>query len=293
MNNKKTVVGIGEALFDVFPEGRKIGGAPANFAYHATLQGCDGIAVSAVGRDALGDEIESIFNASGLNCRLQRSEFPTGTVQVSVSPAGQPSYEIKENVAWDDIRVDDALAALAPKTDCVCFGSLAQRSATSRESIRSFIAAMPAGAMKVFDINLRQHYYSPELLRESLDLCNILKINDDELEIISTMFGVEGDDEKRARAIMERFGLRALILTCGTRGSYVFASGGQTSFLPTPVVEVVDTVGAGDSFTGAFVASALAGRSIAEAHRRAVDVSAFVCTRSGAMPDDMPDDLRG
>ena len=291
-NSLKTVVGLGEALFDVFPQGRKIGRAPANFAYHATQMGCRGVAVSAVGRDELGDEIEQLFTSMKLDHILQRSERPTGTVQVTVDAAGVPAYEIKEDVAWDSICFDDSLAALARQTDCVCFGSLAQRQQGSRQAIAAFLAAVKPGALKVFDINLRQHFYSKELIEASLGQCNILKINDEEFEIVSDMFDLEGTIARRAAMLMERFSLKALILTCGAECSYVFDATGEVSHIATPRVEVVDTVGAGDSFTGAFCASLLRGLPVAEAHRRAVDVSAYVCTCAGAMPE-LPGSLRG
>lgn len=280
---KKLVVGIGEALFDVFPEGKKIGGAPANFAYHATQLGCDGVAVSSVGNDALGDEIVEIFNRNDLKHHLQRHDTPTGTVQVTVDDKGIPSYEIKENVAWDNIQFDPALENLARHADCVCYGSLAQRNAESRRAIQQFLALMKPEAIKVFDINIRQHFYSKELIEANLKQCNVLKINDDEMLLVGEMFGLKGTIDEMARQLLDMYGLRSVILTCGATGSYVFTPG-ETSYLDTPKVQVADTVGAGDSFTAAFCASMLQGRSVAESHRRAVDVSAFVCTQNGAMP---------
>lgn len=286
----KTVVGIGEALFDVFPEGRKIGGAPANFAYHCTQMGLEGVAVSSVGNDELGDEIAAIFETNGLKHHLQRHATPTGTVQVTLDEAGVPSYEIKEGVAWDNIRYDERLRTLATKADCVCYGSLAQRSAASRAAIEQFLADMRPDAVKIFDINLRQHFYTRELIESNLKRCTVLKINDDEIKVVASMLDIEGTLEQVGRALLDRFGLHAVILTCGVDGSYVFTKD-AVSFLPTPRVEVADTVGAGDSFTAAFCASILKGDDIATAHRKAVDVSAYVCTQTGAMPT-LPDHLR-
>ncbi|MDE6306218.1 MAG: carbohydrate kinase, partial [Muribaculaceae bacterium] len=221
---------------------------------------------------------------------LQRTVFPTGTVQVTLDAAGIPQYEICENVAWDNIEYTDELDELASKADCVCFGSLAQRGAVSYGTITRFLDRMPADSLKVFDINLRQHFYTSEVLDASMNRCNILKINDEELEVITPMFGLSGSVEHRCRALMAKYGLRCLILTCGTDGSYVFTAD-EVSFLETPRVKVADTVGAGDSFTGAFCGSLLAGASVRDAHRRAVDVAAFVCSQSGAMPR-IPDGLR-
>lgn len=284
--NNKLVVGLGEALWDVLPDGKKIGGAPANFAFHVSQFGIPSCAVSAVGDDALGDELLQNFSQVGLNVLMPKVEQPTGTVQVTLDDAGIPQYEITEQVAWDNIPFTPELAELAARTTAVCFGSLAQRNESSRRTIRRFIEAMPRteDTLVVFDINLRQHFYSPELVRESIELCNILKINDEELEIVARMFGDEAlSTEDFCRKLLKDYNLRMLILTCGTSGSYVF-SDTETSFRPTPLVEVADTVGAGDSFTGAFIASLLNGRSLQQAHETAVNTSAYVCTQHGAMP---------
>lgn len=283
---KNLVVGIGEALWDLLPDGKKIGGAPANFAYHVSRFGLNSRVVSAIGDDELGHEIIDNFNANGLNQLIATVPFPTGTVQVEVDANGIPQYDIKENVAWDNIPYTDELEALAQDTVAVCFGSLAQRNEVSRATINRFLDAMPKTdeTLIVFDINLRQHFYTIEVLTESIKRCNILKINDEELITISNIFDLPIDNCKAAcQTLIERFDLRILILTCGTFGSYVFTRD-DVSFLPTPKVKVADTVGAGDSFTAAFVASILKGKSISEAHTAAVETSAFVCSQYGAMP---------
>ncbi len=280
------VVGIGEVLWDCLPEGRQLGGAPANFAYHASQLGMDAIVVSAIGRDNLGNEIAALLKEKHLGMHLDIVPLDTGTVQVSLDEDGIPQYDIKENVAWDSIPYTEALQTIARQTKAVCFGSLAQRSTISRKTIASFIDDMPqeSDTLKVFDINLRQNYFSREVTEESLRRCNILKINDEELAVVARMLALKSDEqETECKEIIARYNLRMLILTCGINGSYVFTSD-TSSFLPTPKVEVADTVGAGDSFTGAFVASILSGKSIAEAHRKAVEVSAYVCTQHGAMP---------
>lgn len=280
------IVGMGEALWDCLPEGRKIGGAPANFAYHVGQFGFNSLAVSAIGNDELGAEIVEKFNQRNLRHLLETVDYPTGTVQVTLDEKGIPCYEILEDVAWDNIPYSDRLDEIAHNCRVVCFGSLAQRSKVSRETINRFLDSMPQSddVYKVFDINLRQHFYDEGTIVNSLKKCNILKINDEELVVVGRMFGCsELSQSEACRKILETYGLRMLILTCGTDGSYVFTSEGF-SFQPTPKVEVADTVGAGDSFTGAFIASLLKGKSIEDAHRRAVEVSAFVCTQNGAMP---------
>lgn len=280
------VVGMGEALWDVLPEGKKIGGAPANFAYHVSQFGLPSCVVSAVGDDALGKEIVENFTSKGLNQLIAEVPYPTGTVQVEIDPAGVPQYDIKENVAWDNIPYTAHLEALAERTKAVCFGSLAQRNIVSRTTINRFLDAMPHDNdnLVVFDVNLRQGFYDKEILCNSMTRCNILKINDEELVTVSRMFGYRGIDlQDKCWILLGKYNLKMLILTCGINGSYVFTPG-NVSFQPTPKVEVADTVGAGDSFTAAFIASILKGKPVAEAHACAVQTSAFVCTQKGAMP---------
>ena len=281
------VVGMGEALWDMLPEGRKLGGAPANFAYHVSQFGLDSRVVSAVGDDELGNEILANFAEKQLECQIEKVAYPTGTVLVTLDEKGVPCYEIKEGVAWDNIPYTPALENLAKQTRAVCFGSLAQRNAVSRETINRFIDEMPQdeNILKIFDINLRQHFYSKELIEASLKKSNVLKINDEELVVVGEMFGfADIDFQDKCWILLAKYNLKMLILTCGTEGSYVFTPG-EVSFLETPQVQVADTVGAGDSFTGAFVAAILNGKTVKDAHRLAVDVSAFVCTQNGAMPE--------
>lgn len=286
MKNKDVVVGMGEALWDVLPEGKKIGGAPANFAYHVSQFGLPSGVVSAVGEDNLGHEIIENFTSKGLNHKIATVPYPTGTVLVELDADGVPQYDIKENVAWDNIPFTEDLENLAKNTKAVCFGSLAQRNIVSRETIKRFLNTMPKkdDTLVVFDVNLRQGFYTKEILTESMERCNILKINDEELVTVSRMFGYPGIDlQDKCWILLGKYNLKMLILTCGINGSYVFTPG-NVSFQPTPVVEVADTVGAGDSFTAAFIASILKGKDVNEAHRRAVETSAFVCTKNGAMP---------
>lgn len=280
------VVGMGEALWDVLPEGRKIGGAPANFAYHVSQFGLPSCVVSAIGDDALGKEIIENFTSKGHDQLIAEVPYPTGTVQVEIDQTGIPLYDIKENVAWDNIPYTEHLDALAKRTKAVCFGSLAQRNVVSRNTINHFLDTMPKDddSLIVFDVNLRQGFYNKEILCKSMQNCNILKINDEELITVSRMFGYPGIDlQDKCWILLGKYNLKMLILTCGINGSYVFTPG-NVSFQPTPKVEVADTVGAGDSFTAAFIASILKGKSVTEAHSIAVKTSAYVCTQKGAMP---------
>ena len=277
---------MGEALWDVLPEGKKLGGAPANFAYHVSQFGLESRVVSAVGQDKLGAEILENFRQKQLYGLIETVPYPTGTVQVELDAEGVPCYDIKEGVAWDNIPYTQALDGLARQTHAVCFGSLAQRSIVSRQTIHRFLDAMPddADTLRIFDINLRQGFYTKEILCDSFRRCNILKINDEELVTVSRMFGYPGIDlQDKCWILLAKYNLKMLILTCGVNGSYVFTPG-HVSFVETPKVQVADTVGAGDSFTAAFTSAILRGRSVAEAHRLAVETSAYVCTQQGAMP---------
>lgn len=288
---KRLVVGLGEVLWDMLPEGRKIGGAPVNFAYHAGQFGIDTMAVSAIGNDKLGEDTIAEMNGKHLNHIFPSVPYPTGSVQVKLDEKGVPAYDIKENVAWDNIPFTNEIESVARNCRAVCFGSLAQRNAVSRNTIRKFIESTPSDCIRIFDINLRQNFYTSNVIRDSLEHCNILKINDEEIMLVSRMFNYDSSNiENVCRTIMEDFSLEMVILTCGTKGSYIFTKGG-VSFMPTPKVNVADTVGAGDSFTGSFCAAILRGLPVAEAHKKAVEVSAYVCTQNGAMPE-IPESMK-
>ena len=290
MENK--IVGLGEALWDVLPEGKKLGGAPANFAYHAGQFGLDTLAISAVGEDQLGDETLSALEKKGLKYIMPRVPFPTGTVQVELDAQGVPAYEIREGVAWDNIPFTPEMEKVARSCKAVCWGSLAQRHEVSRNTIHRFLDATPPTCLKIFDINLRQTFYDEEVIRASLKRCNILKINDEELVTIGRLFGYPGlDMSNKCWLILGKYNLDMLVLTCGVNGSYVFKPGAMT-FLETPKVDVADTVGAGDSFTASFCAAILKGLSVSDAHQLAVETSAYVCTCNGAMPR-IPAELTG
>ena len=287
----KTVIGIGELLWDMLPSGKQMGGAPVNFAYHASQLGCESLAISALGDDVLGDEIYSKLDSLGMKYIVPTVGLPTGTVQVTLDEAGSPNFIITKNVAWDKIPLTDQMLEYARKADAVCFGSLAQRDDVSRASITAVVDAVQKGALKIFDINLRQNFYSRQLIEDSLRKANILKINDDELLIVNDLLGIGGtSQDETSKWILSHYPLDMLVLTCGAKGSAIYY-GDKKSEMATPKVTVADTVGAGDSFTAAFAAALLNGKSVEAAHRLAVDVSAFVCTQNGAMPV-LTDDLK-
>jgi fructokinase len=288
MEAKRYVVGLGEALWDKNElKGEKnLGGAPLNFSFHAAqwLDMDTVIVVSALGADEDGDELNRELNKKELPQVRQIETKRTGVVLVTYDKDGKPSYNIKEDVAYDYIPFDEETKAIAQNCRAVCFGSLAQRSPVSRETIREFLDNTPSDCKKIFDINLRQKFYSKDIIEESLQRCNILKINDNELIEVSRMFGYSNlSFESRCWAILNHYKLEMLLLTCAENGSYVFTPG-LMSFQDTPVVKDPKTVGAGDSFTGSFVAAILCGKSVIDAHKRAVEVSAFVCSKEEAMP---------
>lgn len=281
-----TVVGIGEALWDILPEGKKLGGAPANFAYHISQFGLNGCVVSAVGKDSLGRELVGELSKKKVNKVIPLVDYPTGTVMVKLDANGIPEYDITRNVAWDNIPFTPEIEELAKRTDAMTFGSLAQRNEVTRATIHRFLDSMPKGddVLKVFDINMRQDYCTAEIAAESLRRCNVLKINDEELIVLRSMFAIPGEtQEEQCMHILREYNLKMVVLTCGVNGSYVFTPE-RFTFVPTPVVEVADTVGAGDSFSASFIAAILHGKPVSEAHLLAADVSAFVCSRHGAMP---------
>lgn len=246
---ERKIVGLGEALWDCLPEGKKLGGAPANFAYHAGQFGFDTLAVSALGEDALGEETIAALEDRRLSYLMPRIPYPTGTVQVTLDEQGIPTYNIREGVAWDNIPFTPEIEQVARNCQAVCFGSLAQRSVVSRETIAKFLDSTPSDCVKIFDINLRQSFFTKEIIEASMRRCNILKINDEELVVVSRMFGLPDlDEEKRCKQLIQEYNLDILVLTCGTNGSYVFTAD-RSYYQPTPKVEVADTVGAGDSFT--------------------------------------------
>ncbi len=286
----KTIVGLGEVLWDLLPDGKKLGGAPANFAYHAALLGDRGIAASRVGDDELGAEIRTQFRELGLSldCLQTDPEHPTGTVKVELDARGQPDYTIIENVAWDNLQWSPEWEALAGQTDAVCFGSLAQRSAVSRDTIARFLAGTRPGAVRIFDINLRQHYYSAEILRQSLEQATVVKLNDEELAAVLEALGLAaGNDLGAAQRLLAAFELELLCVTRGARGSWLLRHT-ESHEHPGIAVEVADTVGAGDAFTAALCHHYLKGAALETMNLAANRMGAWVASQAGATPPPDP-----
>ena len=232
------VVGLGEVLWDILPDGKKLGGAPANFAYHAGqfLDRDCVIAISALGHDDLADETVNALNRQGLKFLMPRVPYPTGVVNVTLDDNGIPDYHIQRGVAWDHIPFTPEIQSIAARCRAVCYGSLAQRHEASRESIHHFLDATPDDCLKIFDINLRQDFYTTEIIKQSIEQCNILKINDEELDAIRHLFGYGSSDPNEVcQHLLNDYHLDMLVLTCGTNGSSVFSQG-HLSHLETPQV---------------------------------------------------------
>ncbi len=280
-----SVVGIGEVLWDLLPAGKKLGGAPANFAYHAQNLGAAGSVVSAVGDDALGEELLLHLSSIGLTHDYISVEkkYPTGTVDVKLGSDGSPQYVIHTNVAWDFLPFNEKLRRLASGASAVCFGTLAQRSEAARKAIQAFLRATPTNCLRIFDINLRQRFYDAGIIRNTLRFANCLKLNQDELPEVADMLALSGSEDKILRTLIEQFDLLIIALTKGENGSRLFSKK-YDSFLKTPEVEVVDSVGAGDAFTAALAMGLLQRLPVEVIHRNATRLAAFVCTQNGAMP---------
>ena len=278
------VLSLGELLWDMLPSGKRAGGAPVNFAYHAMKNGTEGWAISAVGEDELGDELIAKADEAGINTVIQRNAWPTSTVEVALKN-GIPEYTIVKGVAWDHILYTRQLIDVVSKADAVCFGTLGLRSPESHDTIVELLKHTKEGALKFFDINLRANFYSNELIEELLGYANIFKINDEELIMMRDMFSIpECNDEEACKWFIDRFDLEYTILTGGATFSTITAKNGEVSTLLTPHVEVADTVGAGDSFSGSFTGKLLSGAPLKEAHRAAVNTAAYVCTKEGGWP---------
>ena len=282
-NKKPVVVGIGELLWDLLPTGKTAGGAPINFVYHASRLGAEGYAISAIGDDDNGRDILSELDKYKIQYLIEKLPYPTGTVHVDIEDDGIPHYTITERVAWDHMSPTSDAVDLAERADAICFGALGQRCQQSRETIQAILSFAPDSAYRLFDINLRQHYYNKVLIEESLYLANVLKMNDDEMSELKNLFGLKGTEEEVANWFMENYNLRMVVLTAGADYSTVYTPD-EVSTLATPKVDVVDTVGAGDAFSAALVMSLLKGQTLREAHVFAVKISAFVCSHKGAWP---------
>lgn len=282
-----TCVGLGEILWDILPAGPRVGGAPANFTFHAMQAGLEASAVSCVGKDERGDEALKILKDSGVKVVAIRSDKITGYVKASLDERGVPCYDFAQDTAYDHMPMTDEMRSIAAQTKVCCFGTLAQRykDGLTRKTVAAFLDAMPENSIKVFDINLRQDYYDLDVIKAGLERCNVFKCNDDELPVVCKLLGKAEDMTPAAfyEQVLKGFGIEVFIYTCGEKGSDIFLKG-EHSFVPTPKIEVADTVGAGDSFTATFIALMVQGVALKPAHQCAADVAAYVCTCNGAMP---------
>jgi len=283
---KFIAVGLGEVLWDILPRDKKLGGAPTNFAYHANSLGAQGWLISAVGKDALGDEI--LENVDRLNLNRDfvcvNRDHPTGTVTVELDANGDPDYIIHENVAWDFIPSNDELLKFASTVDVVCFGLLCQRSEVSRTTVREFLCETRDSCIRIFDVNIRQHYYSKVIIEELLGLSSVLKLNDEELPMVTNLLGLDGSAYHVLRELLTRFSLKLIVLTKGADGSMLLGNGFKSVIHAEPV-DVADTVGAGDVFTASVAMGLLQNRSLREVHEHANRLATFVCSQAGATPE--------
>jgi fructokinase len=284
------IIGIGEILWDLLPGVKKLGGAPANFAHVSNALGNHGIVLSRVGADEFGSEILAELKTKALTNEFIQIDVqnPTGIVNVEIEN-GQPSYEIVEPVAWDFMELSGAWREIAARADAVCFGSLAQRNAVSRETILEFVKL--TRNLRVFDVNLRQKFFSVEILRESLDIANVVKLNHEELPRIAQMFEIKNQNARQAAGEMiSRFDLELVCVTRGASGS-VLVTKNEFSENAGLEIEVADTVGAGDAFTAALVNGLLRGWNLNNINEFANKVGAFVASQTGAMPA-FPEEFR-
>jgi fructokinase len=286
-SNTYTLVGPGEILWDLLPEGKKLGGAPANFAYHAQALGGKGTVVSCIGDDDLGKEITDLLENLGLEQSYIAvdKDHPTGTVSVELNDKGVPNFTIHTNVAWDFIPSSPDLLELASKADAVCFGSLCQRCDVSRQTVRDFLKATRPDCLRVFDINIRQSFYSKEIVQHMLEISNVLKLNDDELPIVADLLGIEGSETEILSKLVEQYGLKLVVLTKGDKGSRLYSKEKDSEHPGVTPEKIADTVGAGDAFTAAVALGMLLGKDLDEINEHANKVASFVCSQSGATPE--------
>lgn len=290
---QNTVIGFGELLWDMLPAGRQLGGAPANFCYQVMKQGLPALPISCVGIDDLGRDALNLLQEAGIETSgIATCNRPTGTVAVTLDDRGIPEYDICEGVAWDHISLTAPAIAAAKSAVALCYGTLAQRSEQSAATLQTLFELLPTGAIRIFDVNLRQNYYSADILRQGCHQADILKLNDDELPTVCGLLGIAAPEDIRAPfddrphpdidKIRDHFNIGTVLVTCGARGSLV-ASGQGWSWLASANVDVVDTIGAGDAFTAGFVAGILAGESDSAAQIRATNAAARACAHAGAM----------
>ena len=282
---QNVIVGLGEILWDMLPSGKALGGAPANFAYHAQELGGCSVVVSCVGNDELGREIISSLENLDMTSELLSVDkvHPTGVVSVTINKEMKPSYRIQEEVAWDYIPDTPLLRQLASKSDAVCFGTVAQRLHLSRMTIQTFLRLMEHDSIRVFDINLRQNFYSYEVIKTSLDMANVLKLNENELYVVKKILKLNGNEKKILNELSRKYNLRLIALTKGIEGSILYSEG-KISQHEGYRVEMGDTVGAGDAFVAALVTGLLRGYELDDLNNKANRVASYICSKHGATP---------
>lgn len=286
------VIGVGEVLWDLLPSGPQMGGAPANFACHARQLGAEVRVITRVGDDVLGRQILDRFADMKIHSDMVQVDdrLPTGTATVALGADGTPQFTITNDVAWDALALTNEALESACKANAICFGTLAQRSKTSAHAIQGLLAALPPSVLTVFDINLRQNFYNQEILERSLESAQVLKLNDQELVVIASMFELQGDTKQKIEQLARRFELQLVALTRGQHGSLLHQSG-TWSEMPGLQKDIIDTVGAGDAFTATLVMGMLHRLPLGELHCIADEVAAFVCCCHGATPQ-LPVHLR-
>jgi|SRR5579862_4644025 len=287
-----TVLGLGEVLWDLLPTGPQLGGAPTNFAYHASILGARAMVVTRVGNDDLGRAALDRFKGMRLPTESVQVDpsRPTGTVTVTLNEKGVAQYVFADDSAWDDLAVTDSAVAAASAVHAVCFGTLGQRTERSRKVIQHLVAAAPAGALKVFDVNLRLNFYSRDVIEQSMRLANVLKINDEELRVLTSMFSLQGNVRQRIEWFAYSFGFKTVVLTRGADGSLIHHDGRWSEMPPRPI-RVLDTVGAGDAFAAGLAMGLLNGMELGELHHVAAEMARYVCSQCGGTPS-MPDAFR-
>lgn len=284
--DRPIIVGLGEVLWDVYPDIAHFGGAPANFACHSAALGAEAYIISRVGNDELGQRAKKILEQKSVITELLQIDHdrPTGTVQVTINEVGHPDYQFANDTAWDCLKWNNDVHALARKCDAVCFGTLGQRSLESRETIRRFVHSTNKNCYRVLDVNLRQNFYDAESLEESFRLASFVKLNDQELIVVCDLLGITYAGEQDAIiCLADLFSVRTVALTKGENGSILFHN--RTFDIVTPPeIIAIDTVGAGDAFTAALVLGFLKNEPITSIHQRASRIASFVCTQRGATP---------
>jgi fructokinase len=286
------ILAVGEVLWDLLPAGRQLGGAPGNFVCHAQALGAEARLVTQIGNDALGREVLERFLQKGIptDTLTVDPHAPTGTVSVELGAGGQPTFTIHENAAWDCLSLTDASLAAAACCDAICFGSLGQRSEIARTAIRRLVGGTRANGMRIFDVNLRAPFYGRKVIEASLELANVLKLNDQELPILAEMFGLPRGIDQILAEMLRRYDLRLIALTRGSGGSLLVTPNGRSEHAGVST-DVRDTVGAGDAFTAAMTLGVLKRWNLDQISQRANEVAAYVCSQSGATPP-LPASLR-